>query len=180
MVIRPHEEVILYRDTRVELKAFEIDNKLTSRRSIEHLLQAFGAHNKKGWKNLFAYMGPGFLVSIAYIDPGNFETDLQSGAQYKYELHVLLLSFSHLQPGWGVMTGKHLAEHCRAEYPRVPNFILWILAEIAVVACDIPEGLEYSDASTIATIWVAFLINVSVISVSGAVCSAANLDQKIS
>lgn len=45
--------------------------------------------DRTSWKNLFAYMGPGFLVSIAYIDPGNFETDLQSGAQYKYEVSVL-------------------------------------------------------------------------------------------
>ncbi|XP_052183979.1 metal transporter Nramp6-like [Diospyros lotus] len=102
--------------------------------------------DKKGWRNLFAYMGPGFLVSIAYIDPGNFETDLQSGAQYKYGLLWIILVAScaaliiqSLAANLGVVTGKHLAEHCRAEYPRVPNFILWILAEIAIVACDIPE-----------------------------------------
>ncbi|KAG6491512.1 hypothetical protein ZIOFF_046444 [Zingiber officinale] len=101
---------------------------------------------RKSWKSLFAYMGPGFLVSIAYIDPGNFETDLQSGAQFKYELLwiILLASCSalviqSLAAKLGVVTGKHLAEHCRAEYTRVPNFILWILAELAVVACDIPE-----------------------------------------
>ncbi|XP_031273561.1 metal transporter Nramp6-like [Pistacia vera] len=98
------------------------------------------------WKNLFAYMGPGFLVSIAYIDPGNFETDLQSGALYKYELLWIILVAScaaliiqSLAANLGVVTGKHLAEHCRSEYPRVPNFILWVLAEIAIVACDIPE-----------------------------------------
>ncbi|XP_043699081.1 metal transporter Nramp6-like [Telopea speciosissima] len=102
--------------------------------------------DRKGWKNLFAYMGPGFLVSIAYIDPGNFETDLQAGAQYKYELLWIILVAScaaliiqSLAANLGVVTGKHLAEHCRAEYPRVPNFILWVLAEIAIVACDIPE-----------------------------------------
>ncbi|XP_042436043.1 metal transporter Nramp3-like [Zingiber officinale] len=101
---------------------------------------------RKDWKVLFAYMGPGFLVSIAYIDPGNFETDLQAGAQFKYELLwiILLASCSalviqSLAAKLGVVTGKHLAEHCRAEYTRVPNFILWLLAEIAVVACDIPE-----------------------------------------
>ncbi|KAJ6307550.1 hypothetical protein OIU76_017362 [Salix suchowensis] len=101
---------------------------------------------KKSWKNLFAYMGPGFLVSIAYIDPGNFETDLQSGAQYKYELLWIILVAScaalviqSLAANLGVVTGKHLAEHCRNEYPRIPNFILWVLAEIAIVACDIPE-----------------------------------------
>ncbi|XP_010926920.1 metal transporter Nramp3 isoform X2 [Elaeis guineensis] len=101
---------------------------------------------RKSWKNLFAYIGPGFLVSIAYIDPGNFETDLQAGAQYKYELLWIILVAScaaliiqSLAAKLGVVTGKHLAEHCRAEYPKVPNFILWILAELAVVACDIPE-----------------------------------------
>ncbi|RDY02369.1 Metal transporter Nramp6, partial [Mucuna pruriens] len=101
---------------------------------------------RKSWKNLFAYVGPGFLVSIAYIDPGNFETDLQSGAQYKYELLWIILVAScaalliqSMAANLGVVTGKHLAEHCRTEYSRVPNFILWVIAEIAIVACDIPE-----------------------------------------
>ncbi|QCD96207.1 manganese transport protein [Vigna unguiculata] len=102
--------------------------------------------DRRSWKNLFAYMGPGFLVSIAYIDPGNFETDLQAGAQFKYELLWIILVAScaalviqSMAANLGVVTGKHLAEHCRIEYPRVPNFILWIIAEIAIVACDIPE-----------------------------------------
>ncbi|XP_057514829.1 metal transporter Nramp1-like [Actinidia eriantha] len=102
--------------------------------------------DKKSWRNFFAYMGPGFLVSIAYIDPGNFETDLQAGAQYKYGLLWIILVAScaaliiqSLAANLGVVTGKHLAEHCRTEYPKVPNFILWVLAEIAIVACDIPE-----------------------------------------
>ncbi|KAG5537428.1 hypothetical protein RHGRI_024752 [Rhododendron griersonianum] len=102
--------------------------------------------DKKSWRNLFAYMGPGFLVCIAYIDPGNFATDLQAGSQYKYGLLWIILVASSaaliiqsLAANLGVVTGKHLAEHCRAEYSKVPNFILWILAESAIVACDIPE-----------------------------------------
>ncbi|KAF7814499.1 Metal transporter Nramp6 [Senna tora] len=102
--------------------------------------------DKTSWKNLFAYMGPGFLVSIAYIDPGNFETDLQSGAQFKYELLWIILVAScaaliiqSMAANLGVVTGKHLAEHCRTEYPRNTNFVLWVIAEIAIVACDIPE-----------------------------------------
>ncbi|KAM4089886.1 hypothetical protein ACJW30_09G017800 [Castanea mollissima] len=105
--------------------------------------------DRTSWKNLFAYMGPGFLVSIAYIDPGNFETDLQAGAQYKYGLLWIILVAScaaliiqSLAANLGVVTGKHLAEHCRNEYNKVPNFILWVLAEVAIVACDIPEGLS--------------------------------------
>ncbi|KAF7135769.1 hypothetical protein RHSIM_Rhsim08G0206700 [Rhododendron simsii] len=103
-------------------------------------------YRKKSWRNLFAYVGPGFLVSIAYIDPGNFATDLQAGAQYKYGLLWIILVAScaaliiqSLAANLGVVTGKHLAEHCRVEYSKVPNFILWILAESAIVACDIPE-----------------------------------------
>ncbi|KAL6134235.1 hypothetical protein ACLB2K_066467 [Fragaria x ananassa] len=95
--------------------------------------------DKTSWKNLFAYMGPGFLVSIAYIDPGNFETDLLSGAQYKYGLLWIILVAScaalviqSLAANLGVVTGK-------AEYPKKTNFILWVLAEISIVACDIPE-----------------------------------------
>ncbi|KAG9459472.1 hypothetical protein H6P81_003980 [Aristolochia fimbriata] len=101
---------------------------------------------KKSWKNFFAYLGPGFLVSIAYIDPGNFESDLQAGAQYKYELLWITLVAScaalviqSLAANLGVVTGKHLSEHCRAEYPKVSTFLLWVIAEIAIVACDIPE-----------------------------------------
>ncbi|CAK9157455.1 unnamed protein product [Ilex paraguariensis] len=102
--------------------------------------------DRKSWKNFFAYMGPGFLVSIAYIDPGNLESDLRAGALYKYGLLWVILVAScsaliiqSLAANLGVVTGKHLAEHCRNEYPKVPNFILWIIAEIAIVACDIPE-----------------------------------------
>ncbi|XP_073008346.1 metal transporter Nramp3-like isoform X1 [Typha latifolia] len=123
---------------------------------------------KNSWKNLFAYMGPGFLVSIAYIDPGNFETDLQAGAQYKYELLWIILMAScaalviqSLAAKLGVVTGKHLAEHCRAEYPKVPNFILWILAELAVVACDIPEVIGTAFALNIlfkVPVWCGVLI----------------------
>ncbi|KAH9288326.1 hypothetical protein KI387_032443, partial [Taxus chinensis] len=101
---------------------------------------------RRSWKNLFAYIGPGFLVSIAYIDPGNFETDLRAGAQYKYELLWIILVAScaalviqSLAANLGVVTGKHLAEHCRMEYPRKTNFLLWVIAEVAIVACDIPE-----------------------------------------
>ncbi|CAN1756396.1 Metal transporter Nramp6 [Linum perenne] len=181
--------------------------------------------DRKSWKNLFSYMGPGFLVSIAYIDPGNFETDLQSGARYKYELLWIILLAScaalviqSLAANLGVVTKKHLAEHCRNEYPRVPNFVLWVLAEIAIVACDIPEAcffmefgyakpetdevmkglfvpqLKGNGAAGLAisllgamvmpfyliesgfALAIAFLINVSVISVAGAVCGSPTLN----
>ncbi|GLJ37280.1 hypothetical protein SUGI_0756180 [Cryptomeria japonica] len=101
---------------------------------------------KSWWRNLLEFIGPGFLVCIAYLDPGNLQTDLQAGAQYKYELlwiilvaSVFALIIQSLAAKLGVSTGMHLAEHYRAEYPRKLNFILWMLAEVAVIAADIPE-----------------------------------------
>ncbi|MCO5589385.1 hypothetical protein L7F22_043352 [Adiantum nelumboides] len=103
---------------------------------------------KRGMRTMLAYLGPGFLVAIAYIDPGNFESDLQSGAKFKYELLWIIviascaaLLIQSLAANLGVVTGKHLAEHCRTEYPRKVNFLLWIAAEVAIVASDIPEVL---------------------------------------
>ncbi|XP_062143645.1 metal transporter Nramp7.2-like [Alnus glutinosa] len=98
------------------------------------------------WKKFFAFVGPGFLVSVAYLDPGNLQTDLQAGADHKYELLWIVLVgltfaliIQSLSANLGVATGKHLAEHCKAEYPTPVNYCLWILAEVAVIACDLPE-----------------------------------------
>ncbi|XP_027178535.1 metal transporter Nramp5-like isoform X1 [Coffea eugenioides] len=98
------------------------------------------------WKKLLGYIGPGILVSVAYLDPGNLETDLQAGADHKYELLWIVfagLLFALLiqsrSANLGVATGKHLSEHCKKEYPKSVNICLWMLAEIAVIAADIPE-----------------------------------------
>ncbi|XP_010265996.1 PREDICTED: metal transporter Nramp5-like [Nelumbo nucifera] len=98
------------------------------------------------WKKILGFVGPGFLVSAAYLDPGNLETDLQAGADHKHELLWVVLvgvSFALIiqsrSANLGVATGKHLSEHCKAEYPRPVNYCLWVLAEIAVIAADIPE-----------------------------------------
>lgn len=102
---------------------------------------------KRGWRKFLTHLGPGFLVSIAYMDPGNLESDFQAGAQYKYELlwvilvaSIFALIIQSLAANLGVITGKHLAEHCREEYPRKISFILWVFAEVAVIGADIPEG----------------------------------------
>ncbi|XAR55553.1 hypothetical protein NMG60_11035655 [Bertholletia excelsa] len=103
-------------------------------------------NQKPGWRNFFAYVGPGFLVSLAYLDPGNMETDLQAGANHQYELLwivliglVFALIIQSLAANLGVTTGQHLSELCKAEYPRFVKYCLWILAELAVIAADIPE-----------------------------------------
>ncbi|XP_077231674.1 metal transporter Nramp7.2-like [Tasmannia lanceolata] len=103
-------------------------------------------HQKPGWRNFLSYIGPGFLVSMAYIDPGNLETDLQAGSNHQYELlWVVLVALimaqimQSLAANLGVTTGKHLAEHCKEEYPKYIKYFLWVLAEVAVIFADIPE-----------------------------------------
>ncbi|KAH0469416.1 hypothetical protein IEQ34_000974 [Dendrobium chrysotoxum] len=98
------------------------------------------------WKQFLKHLGPGFLVSLAYLDPGNLETDLQAGANHRYELlWVILIGLAFaliiqsLAANLGVTTGKHLAELCKAEYPMFVKYCLWLLAEAAVIAADIPE-----------------------------------------
>ncbi|XP_043719093.1 metal transporter Nramp5-like isoform X2 [Telopea speciosissima] len=103
-------------------------------------------HQKEGWRKFLGYLGPGFLVSMAYLDPGNMETDLQAGSQHKYELLwvvfiglIFAFIIQSLAAKLGVTTGKHLAELCRAEYPKSIKYCLWLLSELSVIAADIPE-----------------------------------------
>ncbi|GMY06705.1 metal transporter nramp5, partial [Fagus crenata] len=101
---------------------------------------------KPGWRKFLSHVGPGFLVSLAYLDPGNLETDLQAGANHTFELLwviliglIFALIIQSLAANLGVSTGKHLAELCKAEYPKYVKYCLWLLAEVAVIAADIPE-----------------------------------------
>ncbi|XP_062158478.1 metal transporter Nramp7.2-like [Alnus glutinosa] len=103
-------------------------------------------HQKPGWRKFLSYVGPGFLVSLAYLDPGNLETDLQAGANHRFELLwvilvglIFALIIQSLAANLGVSTGKHLSELCKAEYPKYVKYSLWLLAELAVIAADIPE-----------------------------------------
>lgn len=98
------------------------------------------------WKKLWKYTGPGFLMSIAFLDPGNLEGDLQAGAVSGYSLLWLLLwstlmglLIQLLSGRIGVVTGRHMAEICRDEYPYWAILLLWFMAEIALIAADIQE-----------------------------------------
>nr|BAX56209.1 metal transporter [Oryza glumipatula]BAX56210.1 metal transporter [Oryza glumipatula] len=98
------------------------------------------------WKRFLSHIGPGFMVCLAYLDPGNMETDLQAGANHKYELLwviliglIFALIIQSLSANLGVVTGRHLAELCKTEYPVWVKTCLWLLAELAVIASDIPE-----------------------------------------
>nr|XP_048332205.1 metal transporter Nramp5-like [Ziziphus jujuba var. spinosa] len=123
---------------------------------------------KRGWRKFLSYVGPGFLVSLAYLDPGNLETDLQAGANHGYELLwviliglVFALIIQSLAANLGVTTGKHLAELCKAEYPLLVKYCLWLLAELAVIAADIPEVIGTAFALNILfniPVWVGVLL----------------------
>ena len=98
------------------------------------------------WKKLAAFSGPGFLVAVGYMDPGNWATDLQGGAQYGFLLlSIIMISnfmailLQHLCIKLGVATGRDLAQACRDHYPLPVVWFLWILCEIAIASCDLAE-----------------------------------------
>ncbi len=98
------------------------------------------------WRKLLAFSGPGFMVAVGYMDPGNWATDLAGGAQFGYTLlSVILISnlmailLQHLCVKLGIATGRDLAQACRDHYPRPVVWFLWILCELAIAACDLAE-----------------------------------------
>nr|XP_033485556.1 natural resistance-associated macrophage protein 2-like [Epinephelus lanceolatus] len=98
------------------------------------------------FSKLWAFTGPGFLMSIAYLDPGNIESDLQSGAKAGFKLLWVLLSatiigllLQRLAARLGVVTGMHLAEVCNRQYQTVPRIILWLMVELAIIGSDMQE-----------------------------------------
>src|SRR5258706_7169181 len=99
-------------------------------------------------RRMLAFAGPAYLVSVGYMDPGNWATDLAGGSKFGYQLiWVLLMSnlmavlLQTLSARLGVVTGRDLAQACRDFYPRRLVWPLWILCEIAIVACDLAEVL---------------------------------------
>jgi manganese transport protein len=98
------------------------------------------------WRKLFAFTGPGYLVAVGYMDPGNWATDLAGGAKFGYTLlSVILLSnfmailLQALSARLGIVSGRDLAQACRDHYSRPTTIFLWVLCEIAIAACDLAE-----------------------------------------
>jgi len=98
------------------------------------------------WRKYLAFAGPGFMVAVGYMDPGNWATDLAGGAKFGYTLlSVILISnlmailLQHLCVKLGIATGRDLAQACRDHYPRPVVWFLWILCELAIAACDLAE-----------------------------------------
>jgi manganese transport protein len=104
--------------------------------------------SKKGWRRIFSFLGPAYLVSVGYMDPGNWATDLAGGSKFGYTLiWVLLMSnlmamlLQGLSARLGIVRGRDLAQANRETYPKPVNFILYLLAEIAIAATDLAEVL---------------------------------------
>jgi manganese transport protein len=98
------------------------------------------------WRKLIAFSGPGFLVAVGYMDPGNWATDLAGGAQFGYSLlavimvsNFMAILLQHLCIKLGVATGRDLAQACRDHYSTPVVWFLWIICELAIAACDLAE-----------------------------------------
>jgi manganese transport protein len=98
------------------------------------------------WRKLFAFAGPGYLVAVGYMDPGNWATDLAGGARFGYTLlSVIMLSnlmaiiLQALAARLGIASGRDLAQACRDSYSRTTTIVLWLICEIAIAACDLAE-----------------------------------------
>lgn len=98
------------------------------------------------WRKMFAFAGPGYLVAVGYMDPGNWATDIAGGARYGYKLlsvvfisNLLAVLLQALAARLGIASGRDLAQACRDRYSRRATVLLWVLAEVAIAATDLAE-----------------------------------------
>ena len=117
------------------------------RKSLEEVHSSVDTLKKKGFfRKLLAFMGPAYLISVGYMDPGNWATDLAGGSQFGYTLiwvllmsNIMALLLQSLSVRLGIVRGLDLAQACRESYPPIVNFALYVLAEIAIIATDLAE-----------------------------------------
>ncbi|KAJ3673037.1 hypothetical protein LUZ60_006411 [Juncus effusus] len=151
LLVRPHsdsdEERAYDSDEKVQIDISSSDDEMEGNDDDLSSSPPFS------WRKLWRFTGPGFLMCIAFLDPGNLEGDLQAGAIAGCSLLWLLLwatimglLIQVLSARLGVATGKHLAELCREEYPKWARLTLWIMAELALIGADIQEVIGSSIA----------------------------------
>lgn len=114
--------------------------------SLAEVHRSVEVHGATWFRKLLAFAGPGYLVAVGYMDPGNWATDLAGGSRFGYALlSVILLSnlmavlLQGLASKLGIVTGRDLAQACRDHYSRRTGFMLWVLCELAIAACDLAE-----------------------------------------
>ena len=124
------------------------NNSHVSLSEVHESIDTTQSHNKSKWKRAMAFLGPAYLVSVGYMDPGNWATDLAGGSKFGYTLiWVLLMSnlmallLQSLSARLGIVRGRDLAQANRESYPKYINLILYVLAEIAIAATDLAEVL---------------------------------------
>jgi len=117
-------------------------------RSLDEVHRTVKIPPSRAWRRMLAFTGPAYLVSVGYMDPGNWATDLEGGAKFNYSLlWVLLMAnamavlLQTLSARLGLVTGRDLAQACHDEYPPAINLVLYVLCEIAIAACDLAEVL---------------------------------------
>lgn len=102
----------------------------------------------RGLRSYLAFLGPAVVASIAYMDPGNFATNIQAGSQYGYSLlwvvlmaNLVAMLFQAMSAKLGIVTGRNLAEMCREQFPKPVAYVMWVVSEIAAMATDLAEFL---------------------------------------
>src|SRR2546428_9997626 len=106
------------------------------------------AGRRRGLRSLLPFAGPAFIASVAYMDPGNFATNIQAGANYNYNLlwvvvvaNIIAMLFQALSAKLGIVTGRNLAELCRERFPQPLVWAMWVVSELAAMATDLAEFL---------------------------------------
>ncbi|KQB98999.1 Nramp family divalent metal transporter [Pedobacter sp. Hv1] len=119
---------------------------MSQKQSLSEVHESVATDKRKGWRRLMAFIGPAYLVSVGYMDPGNWATDIAGGSKFGYQLiWVLLMSnliallLQSLSARLGIVRGLDLAQASRNAYPKWVNFPLFILAQTAIIACDLAE-----------------------------------------
>ena len=122
--------------------------KESSMPSLPEVHHSMKVPKKAGFfRKLLAFVGPGYLVAVGYMDPGNWATDLAGGSQFGYTLLSVILDLESLWPfslqalsgRLGIVRGRDLAQACRDHYSKPVSFALWFLCELAIAACDLAE-----------------------------------------
>jgi manganese transport protein len=131
-----------------------------------------GRSRKSWFTRLLPFLGPAFIASIAYVDPGNFATNIQAGAQFGYELlwvilgsNLMAMLLQALSAKLGIATGKNLAEHCRERFPRPVVLVMWVLMELVAMATDLAEFLGAAVALNLLfnmPLWIAGLLTAAI------------------
>jgi manganese transport protein len=118
----------------------------TPNHSLSNVHSSIVTENKIGWRRILAFLGPAYLVSVGYMDPGNWATDIAGGSAFGYRLiwvlfvsNLIALLLQSLSARLGIVRGLDLAQASKNAFPRLVNFCLYILAQIAIIACDLAE-----------------------------------------